>query len=267
MFSQKTSYAQIPSSESLSYEVDEPDQNGRPLSQFRKSFCNLPTITILLANLLLFSISLTLLIHGTIQKPTDAECIERTSIYSPLLEAIKYEDRDYENYFSHPSIYRGPPTAEREAAWWNLTHFGGISIPEEKLHLLNRSTETMNIKRVPPEAGGGYLALVENLIRQYTWYLSSSYNKTTTSSPQNPPIPVPIPGSFLASSEVGNRMHVDHCIETLRLTLMCQADVTPFLVYLDPEAPMGERVDFNTHHRCRDWGRVVEWMGVNTAVP
>jgi len=40
-------------------------------------------------------------------------------------------------------------------------------------------------------------------------------------------------------------MHVDHCIETLRLALACQADTTPSFIMRDPEAAWGERADFN----------------------
>jgi hypothetical protein len=43
-----------------------------------------------------------------------------------------------------------------------------------------------------------------------------------------------MPPTELNSTAVGNRMHVDHCIETLRLALMCFADVTPILMLNDP---------------------------------
>ena len=56
-------------------------------------------------------------------------------------------------------------------------------------------------------------------------------------------------------------MHVDHCIEALRLTLMCHGDTTPYLIEVDPEAPVGARADFNAHHRCQMFVPLVEWMG------
>lgn len=58
-------------------------------------------------------------------------------------------------------------------------------------------------------------------------------------------------------------MLVDHCIEALRLTLMCHGDTTPYLIERDPEAPVGARADFSAHHRCRKFDPLVEWMSLN----
>jgi Mycotoxin biosynthesis protein UstYa len=55
-------------------------------------------------------------------------------------------------------------------------------------------------------------------------------------------------------------MHTDHCIETLRISLMCQSDVTPVLLkmdsYYDPPRP---QADFDSHHRCRNFDKIVAW--------
>jgi hypothetical protein len=45
-------------------------------------------------------------------------------------------------------------------------------------------------------------------------------------------------------------MHVDHCIETLRMTLMCHGDTTPMLRELDESAPLGTRAQFSNVHKC-----------------
>lgn len=97
---------------------------------------------------------------------------------------------------------------------------------------------------------GGHEALVEvfhqlhclNLIRQYTW--RHLYT-------------VP-PADF--DDPVGGRMHVDHCIETLRLSLMCYGDVTPLLVNVDADSLIGIKADFNVHHVCRRFDHVEGWM-------
>lgn len=39
---------------------------------------------------------------------------------APALEAVKYKDITLQNKFDEPSIYRGPPTLEREQAWLDL---------------------------------------------------------------------------------------------------------------------------------------------------
>lgn len=58
-------------------------------------------------------------------------------------------------------------------------------------------------------------------------------------------------------------MHVDHCIESLRLSLMCYGDVTPVLIEVAPDAPLGRRADFNVHHKCRNFEKLTEWVGEN----
>lgn len=88
------------------------------------------------------------------------------------------------------------------------------------------------------------------MVRQYTWLQAGQYD--------NPP-------GELTLGDVGNRMHVDHCIETLRLALMCSADITPLFI-LDVDSEAGSRADFNAHHRCRNFSKVDEWIVNNWTV-
>lgn len=70
------------------------------------------------------------------------------------------------------------------------------------------------------------------MIRMYTWWLVDKY----------PGVP-----DGLSMSPLKNRMHVDHCIESLRISLQCWGDVTPLFVRLG--GAVGAKADFNTHHR------------------
>jgi hypothetical protein len=67
----------------------------------------------------------------------------------------------------------------------------------------------------------------------------------------------------MRAGDIGARMHVDHCIEALRISLMCHADTTPYLIINDPTAPQGTRADFSPHHKCRNFDRVREWTREN----
>jgi len=73
--------------------------------------------------------------------------------------------------------------------------------------------------------------------------------------------------TFEGNQSVGDRMHVDHCIETLQLQLMCNADTTPMLVLKDDSRAIGSKADFNVHHKCRNWDRVVEWQLAHSTDP
>ena len=77
---------------------------------------------------------------------------------------------------------------------------------------------------------------------------------------------MPVPPAFRGSSDIANRMHIDHCLETIRKTLMCHADVTPLLIVADPSNPIGDRPDFNIHQKCRNWDAIREWTTKNRVI-
>ena len=90
---------------------------------------------------------------------------------------------------------------------------------------------------------------LQNVIRMYTWWQVDKY----------PGIP-----DGLSDNPLKNRMHVDHCIESLRIALQCWGDVTPLLIRLG--GPIGFRADFNTHHRCRNFDKLEDWIDNNWTV-
>jgi Domain of unknown function (DUF3328). len=55
------------------------------------------------------------------------------------------------------------------------------------------------------------------------------------------------------------RMHTDHCVETLRLVLMCQSDVSPVLVKWSSDDPPIPQAEFSSHHRCRSFDDILAW--------
>lgn len=139
---------------------------------------------------------------------------------------------------------------------------GGVRIPADKLPTLNRTFDlgqSRTARRIEDDEGGHY-ALVEvfhqlhclNLIRQYTWKDYYARHPEIVNAPAD-----------LLTSEVESRMHVDHCIEALRLALMCHGDTTPYLVMDDASAPLGIKADFSAHHKCRNFSALQEWIVVN----
>ncbi|OCL00371.1 uncharacterized protein K441DRAFT_651284 [Cenococcum geophilum 1.58] len=186
----------------------------------------------------------------TIVKPTDLSCARQLSTYSPMVEAVEYYDLDWDNDFWKTSLYMGKPTAEGDEAWDNLWNIGEINIPFDVLHLLNKTLDDM-WKLTPPQYGRGVVANFEvfhqlhclNKIRQYT-YLDSY---------ETPP------EHFRGTPQMA-RTHVDHCIESLRIAIMCHGDVTPLLIRHDPSNPLGDVADFSNHHKCRRFDKLVDWM-------
>lgn len=196
---------------------------------------------------------------------------------------------------SHPSIAAPPPRSGNKPGWISgivsfsrpaLSEFlsdrlttiphspdAAISIPESKLTLLNKSSSTQTFRHLPSSLGGGISGLPDvfhqlhclDTVRQYTWLLAGNYGTspaTVAGELKQHPL-IPVPPVFDGTSDVANRMHADHCIETLRKTLMCHADVTPLLILRDDNNPIGDRPDFNLHQKCRDWEAIREWTTRN----
>ncbi|KAI3323785.1 hypothetical protein HD806DRAFT_522347 [Xylariaceae sp. AK1471] len=210
------------------------------------------------AILFLLVCAFALLLALVLKRPTDKQCGIQTTIWSPANEAIEYEMTELENGFAHESVYRGPPTPEREKAWERLWRTGDYRFPEEQLSLINRTVDLGNNRTLKPwhDGKGGYHGQLEvfhqlhclNLIRQYTW--RDWYFR-------HPDI-VRISGD-MAASDVEARMHTDHCIEAVRLALMCHGDTTPAITVMNPKAPRGEMSDFSPAKKCRKFEKLQEW--------
>jgi hypothetical protein len=61
---------------------------------------------------------------------------------------------------------------------------------------------------------------------------------------------------------------IDHCIELIRIDMMCQADVTPYFIV---EASLGDapddlNIDFSVFKKCRDFGKIKDWMKDHVAI-
>lgn len=87
------------------------------------------------------------------------------------------------------------------------------------------------------------------MVRMYTWWQVGKYPGTPAG---------------LSMSPLKNRMHIDHCIESLRMSLQCAGDVTPVLIQLG--GPVGAKADFRTHHRCRNFAKLEDWIDNNWTV-
>ena len=96
----------------------------------------------------------------------------------------------------------------------------------------------------------------QNLIRQYTW--RDHYDAH--------PELVEKPSDLVLDTEEGLRTHVDHCVETLRLTLMCHGDTTPYVYEKMREDDILGKADFDAHHKCRKFDKLVEFFETNAVV-
>ncbi|KAI0455260.1 hypothetical protein F5B21DRAFT_503560 [Xylaria acuta] len=213
-------------------------------------------------------LNLGLFLHRYLRYPSELECARLLSPYSPAIDAgiVEYYDTNFQNEFGGRSAYIGPPTPELEERWNDLWSRGTIELPLDGPSKLNKSAE--RLKHAHKDPARGYAAVLEvfhhihclNQIRQYTWkdyYATHMAEWISKDSHGIVDLNVTDPAS------VTDRMHVDHCIEALRLQLMCNADLTPLLIEVDESNDFGQKADFNVHHKCRNWDKVTEWQYAN----
>ncbi|KAI1122538.1 hypothetical protein F5Y10DRAFT_253864 [Nemania abortiva] len=209
-----------------------------------------------------------LFLNQYLRQPSELACARLLSPYSPAMEAdiIEYYDTNFENEFGGKSQYIGPPTPELEERWDDLWSRGTIELPPDGPEKLNKSTESLMHARKDPSRG--YTAVLEvfhhlhclNQIRQYTWKDYYATHMADWIAQDNHGI---VDLNVTDKNSVGDRMHVDHCIEALRLQIMCYADLTPLLIE-DADNSLGQKADFNVHHKCRNWQKVTEWQDAHS---
>ncbi|KAH9229973.1 hypothetical protein K456DRAFT_1899252 [Colletotrichum gloeosporioides 23] len=185
-------------------------------------------------------------------------CTQTLSTPSPALEAIKYKTPEHYNAeFRQTNKWRGPPGNHSNAvdvAWHEIElGAGGIWVSEEEVNLLNMTDSAeLPFHKVPEEQGGGYLAMLEvfhllhclNSLRMGLFYNYEHYKFLDEGVPDE-----------------NIYTHYDHCIDMLRMNLMCYADVTPAL-FVDPLSNPLRRdalPNWSSMHTCRDFDAILDW--------
>ncbi|KAK4444361.1 hypothetical protein QBC34DRAFT_309081 [Podospora aff. communis PSN243] len=214
--------------------------------------------------LTLFFLSAVLLIAGIQNGPSFAQCTKKLNGWSPMLEAVEnYDTADTSGAVlglgtASSALYVGYPTSTMEEAWDALWEFGSLGIPESQLPLLNKTATEKDWHRLPDDAGGGIQAYFEgfhyihclNLARQYTY--RDEYNYSHVHAFHNP--------------NVGILDHVEHCLEMLRVRIMCDADPTMYPVTGD-DGKGTWSIDTRPRRMCRDFGKMAQWANEHITVP
>ena len=82
--------------------------------------------------------------------------------------------------------------------------------------------------------------------------------------------PIPISSIPLAQNH-SFKIQSDHCIDSLRQMIMCNADITPLPTRWYPNVTLGDHtlhyVDSDRPHTCRSWDAVREWVTDRHAGP
>jgi hypothetical protein len=152
------------------------------------------------------------------------------------------------------------PSPEVDAAWDRITDIGMYSISREDIVQIQKDPK---ISIVPPESWGMgkdshgdpnffmeidvfhqlhcLNALRKGLIHNYDYYWGREYGFTPKSNFER---------------------HLNHCLDILRQTLMCHADVEA-VVFNWRETQVAPYPDFGVYRTCKNWDVLFDWTEKN----
>ncbi|KAI9744826.1 MAG: hypothetical protein M1818_001751 [Claussenomyces sp. TS43310] len=165
-------------------------------------------------------------------------------VYSPAQSALRYHDVVYASGFNtQVTKYQGAPSKEVNQAWFDLYPSTTSRISAAEAAKLGNKTV-----RIPDDPENFIVSLdvfhhlhCLNVIRKKIWGV--------------------IPETYIERVML-EMEHVDHCLDSIRQSLMCSGDVTPLpwkwrkndtdgTDLLVPEA--------HVTHTCRDFDAIVQW--------
>ncbi|KAG1820566.1 uncharacterized protein BJ212DRAFT_1297934 [Suillus subaureus] len=175
------------------------------------------------------------------------------AIYSPASVAVEPVIIKFNGTIDFPSIYRinggspeaphyhGPPPPELDAAWARISDdVPPIRVTINDLHKAGEVDLPAKVK-YPQSNGGGFMASLE-----INHQLRCLVNYATLLDPlfQRDPSVV--------------RMHLDDCIELIRQSIMCNAEVV-MITWDWVKNHSKPYPNFNTRHACRKFDNVMDW--------
>ncbi|KAK3688793.1 hypothetical protein B0T22DRAFT_460242 [Podospora appendiculata] len=170
-------------------------------------------------------------------------------VYSPANEAVEY----IKEYKFRPSLfdkspYMGFPTDKTERLWKDLYGFGISKISEEEAKKLPHPTLTIPGTK-------------DYLVQLDVWHELHCLNDLRMLL-----YPERFPGMAAVTDENGvidrtriEFRHWDHCVDSIRETLMCHADVAPIPFRVNFPANKAIVPRLATTHTCRNFTKIQQW--------
>ncbi|KAF7981257.1 hypothetical protein HWV62_34137 [Athelia sp. TMB] len=186
-----------------------------------------------------------------IQRQSMIEWKGARPIYTPAHEFIEHKLVRFDPLGHAKTPYDGPPSPEVDAAWKGLYHNSVVGIPKEQAALLSNRTEafTGDESHYITQLDVYHQIHCLNNIRKLLWpdyYPEIDHLRYT---------------NFIDGSVMD---HFDHCVGSIRQSLMCNADVTAIPWRWDTRYNVSTP-DFDVLHTCKNWERLREWTTANKA--
>ncbi|KAG1787741.1 uncharacterized protein HD556DRAFT_1448424 [Suillus plorans] len=188
------------------------------------------------------------------------------NIYTPASVAVEPVFIRFNGSLDFPSIYRGPPSPEIDAAWNGIANNLTQMTREEILKGGTSEAELPWKARYPEKIGGQYIGFMEAIhqlhcVSEYYESIKEPVFQTT------PRVLRAHIGEYYFCLEalllMEYRYGPDHCTEMIRQNIMCRADTTMISWYW-VQGETDPYPNFNTRHRCRNFDKIWDWSIKNS---
>ncbi|KAL2014511.1 hypothetical protein VTN00DRAFT_2036 [Thermoascus crustaceus] len=153
-------------------------------------------------------------------------------LLTPAQEAVKMEAREFQGQLRIVSPYQGEPSPELDKAWKELLQYSNVWVSGEELRKINKTSIP-----IPGEEDKYWveLSVVHELhcikrLRQF-WHQDYYF------------------ANISAEDRRLNWLHTDHCLEILRQSVMCHADISMITMTWEPTSKY-PAADFQNVHEC-----------------
>ncbi|KAI9833741.1 MAG: hypothetical protein M1819_003474 [Sarea resinae] len=191
---------------------------------------------LLLANLILLAINVVLSIAHF--KPHWADYPELEFVIPPLKRVLSYQVRKTDLGIGQSTPY-GRDTVEADELWKEISQdgpYGWITVQKSDLEKINQTSVRL-------EDGSGYLAGVEvfHELHCLNWFRRRMLGREF--GPEEDPMP---------------DYHLAHCLDILRLSIQCHADLSLMPLRWVEGYPFPWPI-FQTTRQCRNWDNIMSW--------
>ncbi|KND91184.1 hypothetical protein TOPH_04037 [Tolypocladium ophioglossoides CBS 100239] len=176
----------------------------------------------------------------------------------PGRDVIEYKVQQMYTSEADPSPYMGN-TDDSDRAWHDLMQHTSIRLTDEELRRLNRTSVALG--------DGGYLGMT-TVFHEFHCLASLTSSQDTSSCVSADKFQKMVRWStnltryghwFGVRDHLELSTHINHCMDVVRQSIMCRADLSPMTFFWTPNSRVPE-TDFNTPHECVNWDKVEAWL-------
>jgi len=174
-------------------------------------------------------------------------------IYSPAESAVTHVRKVFPA-LTDRTKWHGPPDDAVDAAWSELYRLGVSKIDGSEATRLDNQTVYLSSAKdtLAIQLDVFHLLHCLNTVRKYVW------------KERYPDVEAQRYGNALDDNPDHRIDHVDHCIQAVRQSLMCNADLTPNVWVWNEQRKLAQ-VRFDVLHTCKDWDALQAWAEENKA--